>query len=242
MPSDVYYATGADTTVQRFGFIMDWTPDSTIQGNSKDFIAIEPPAAPSGKRYVSPLNEGIRPIELMISTKCRNPEVVARWADQFYTPDATVQNTFGALGETLRKESDGSYTLLPLSATPGFDSLDFRKWNRSPADCGPGYAPVNLKMNLDTSSGDGLKLDLDKHYVPYLDMSRVLPANAWATAEQNAENATLKVALNNYVVAATAEWISAGRVGNWNAYLAELKRLNVDRYTAIQQAIYDANK
>ncbi|MDR2499669.1 MAG: extracellular solute-binding protein [Treponema sp.] len=242
MPSDVYYATGADTSIQRFGFIMGWTADGDIQGNAKDFMAIEPPAAPSGKRYVKPLNEGIRPIEMMITAKCPHPEVIARWADQFYTPDAAVQNTFGAFGETTRKEADGSYTVLPLSATPGFDGLDFRKWNRSPADCGPGYAPANLKMNMDTSSGDGLKLDLDKHYVPYLDMSRVMPANAWATVEQNAEKASLKVALDNYVVAATAEWISAGRVGSWDGYLAELKRLNVDRYTAIQQAIYSANK
>jgi hypothetical protein len=96
-------------------------------------MALEPPAGP--KWYVKPLNEGIRPIEMLITAKCPHLEVIVRWADRFYTPGAAAQNTFGAFGETTRKKADGSYTVLLLSAAPGFDGLDFRKWNRSPADC-----------------------------------------------------------------------------------------------------------
>jgi hypothetical protein len=74
-----------------------------IQANARDFITIEPPAAPNGTRYALWMGEMVRQQEFMITTKCKNPEVVARWADQFYTTDATIQNTWGAFGETTRK-------------------------------------------------------------------------------------------------------------------------------------------
>jgi putative aldouronate transport system substrate-binding protein len=243
MTGDQAAAKGAVTDPQVFGFMLDWTPDATIQGNSKDFIVIEPPAAPDGKRYAEWLGESIRQQEFMITTKCKNPEVVARWADQFYTPDATIQNTWGAFGETTRKEADGSYTLLPLSATPDFLDLgqDTRKWWRSSADCGPGYAPDGLKYNLDETSGDGYKLTIDKYAAPYVDINRHLPPNMWETQAESAEKARIRTDLNNYMVQATSNWIAKGSVtdAEWNTYVNWLNSHGLPRFIELQQQIYD---
>jgi putative aldouronate transport system substrate-binding protein len=241
MSSDQYYATGSDTSIQRFGFITDWVADATIGGNSKDFIAIPPPAAPNGKRYVGPLNEGIRPIEFMITTKCKNPEVVARWVDQFYTPDATFQKTFGAFGDTTRKEADGSYTELPLAETSSMyndiGGLDARKWIRGSGDCGPGYMPNGVKYNSDDP-----KISLDQIYLPYLDMSLVEPPNMKLSAEQVAERAALQVPITSYVITTVSDWITKGQITNWDGYIAQMKQMGLDRLTANRQAVYDANK
>jgi putative aldouronate transport system substrate-binding protein len=241
MPSDQFYALGSDTSVQRFGFLFDWVADATIGANSKDFIAIPPPAAPNGKRYVGPLNEGIRPIELMITTKCKNPEVVARWVDQFYTPDATFQKTFGAFGDTTRKEADGSYTELPLAATSSMyadiGGLDARKWIKGSGDCGPGYMPDGIKYNSDDP-----KIALDAIYLPSLDMSLVEPPNMKLTSEQSTERFSLQVPITSYVITTVSDWITRGQITNWDEYIAQLRRMGLDRLTANHQAVYDANK
>jgi putative aldouronate transport system substrate-binding protein len=241
MNSDMYYGKAADTSIQRFGFIVDWVPDATLQGNSKDFITIPPPAGPDGKRFSVTSYASASRNSMEITTKCPFPEVVARWADQFYNPDATFQNSYGAFGECTVKEADGSYTLLPLSATPGFDSQDYRMWNRAPK-VGPGYISTSFtKYNLDPTSGDGLKAAIGQIALPYGTPDAAFPSAAFATDEQNSELALLSTDLNNYLNAATSEWIAKGGVtdAEWNAFKNQLKAMGAERYTAIKQSIYD---
>jgi putative aldouronate transport system substrate-binding protein len=241
MSSDQYYATGADTSVQRFGFLYDWVADATIGQNSKDFVAMPPVQAPDGTRYAGALNEGIRPIEFMITTKCKNPEIVARWVDQFYTPDATFQKTFGAFGDTTRKEADGSYTELPLAATSSMyadiGGLDARKWIKGSGDCGPGYMPDGTKYNSDDP-----KINLDTIYMPYVDLSMVEIAGSAPNAQQAEERATLQVPITSYVITTVSDWITKGAITNWDGYIAQLKAMGLDRLTANHQAVYDAYK
>lgn len=223
------------------GYIHAWTPDALLQANSKYFTTIAPPASPGGRRYSTVMATNIGRNEFAITIKCEYPEVMARWADQFYTPDATIQNYWGAFGECTRKEADGSYTLLPLQ--PNFDSQDFRAWNRSPKDSGPGYIPENFnKYNLPSDSGDGMKLEIAKIGDPYVYADRIFPRYAFATPEQNREIASLKVDIDNYVISTFAEWVSAGRVtdAQWNSYKQQLSNMGLDRYIAIQTDIYNA--
>jgi putative aldouronate transport system substrate-binding protein len=239
MSSDQFYATGSDTSVQRFGFLLDWVADATIGQNSKDFVAIPPPAAPDGRRYGVPLNEGIRPMEFMITTKCKNPEIVARWVDQFYTPDATFQKTFGPFGVTTRKEADGTYVELPLSETSSMynsiGGLDARKWIVGSGDCGPGYWPDGLPTRSDDP-----KINLDPIYVPYLD-PRAQPAGmVGLSTELSSELAALDVPIKNYIISTTSEWIARGAITNWDGYVAQLKAMGIDRYIALRQMQYDA--
>jgi putative aldouronate transport system substrate-binding protein len=187
------------------------------------------------------MDQNIRRNEFAITIKCEYPEVMARWADQFYTPDATVQNYWGSFGECTRRESDGSYSLLPLQAS--FDSLDFRAWNRSPRDSGPGFIPENFnKYNLPVDNGDGLKLEIAKVGDPYVYINEIFPRYAYATPEQQREISGLRIDINNYVISTFAEWVSAGRVTDtqWNSYKQRLRAMGLDRYTAIQTEIYNA--
>jgi putative aldouronate transport system substrate-binding protein len=238
MASDQFYATGADTTIQRFGFIGDWIVDATIGQNSKDFIAIPPPAAPNGTRYAAPLNEGVRGVEFMITTKCKNPEVVARWVDQFYTPDATFQKTFGAFGDTTRKEADGTYVELPLSETSSMynsiGGLDARKWIAGSGDCGPGYWPTGLKTRSDDP-----KINLDPIYIPYLDPRATPEGMVGLTTDEATELAALNVPIKSYIITSFSDWLTSGSISNWDGYVAQLKAMGIDRLVAIWQAQYD---
>lgn len=236
-----WYAKIQNTDTCVVGYISAWTPDALLQANAKDFVTIAPPASPSGRRYSTIMDQNIRRNEFAITIKCEYPEVMARWADQFYTPDATVQNYWGSFGECTRRESDGSYSLLPLQAS--FDSLDFRAWNRSPRDSGPGFIPENFnKYNLPVDNGDGLKLEIAKVGDPYVYINEIFPRYAYATPEQQREISGLRIDINNYVISTFAEWVSAGRVTDtqWNSYKQRLRAMGLDRYTAIQTEIYNA--
>jgi putative aldouronate transport system substrate-binding protein len=223
------------------GFLTAWTPDALLQANNKEFVVMAPPASPSGRIYSTPLDINIMRNQLAITTKCEYPEVIARWADQFYTSDASVQNYWGAFGEGTRKESDGSYTLLPLQAN--FDSLDTRSWNRSPRDFGPGFVPASFtKYNLPTDNGDGYKVNIAKVGDPYVYLDEIFPRYAFATPEQSRAIASIKVDMDNYVITSFADWVSAGRVtdAQWATYKARLQQMGLDRYTAIKTEIFKA--
>lgn len=240
MTSDQYYAKGALTDPQVFGFVLDWTPDATIQGNSKDFVCIPALTAPDGLAYNSWVGRNFQDHELEITVKCRNPEVVLRWADQFYTTDAAIETTFGSLGETTRKEADGSYTLLPLEATPEFIELgqDTRKWWRSLADCGPKYWPDSAVLRMDETSGDGFKLSLDRIYAnsirPELnvDMSFSYP-------EELEEYARIRSDINTYMIQTVSNWIVSGRVTGWDTYVRWLQDHGINELIANYQKRHD---
>jgi putative aldouronate transport system substrate-binding protein len=238
MTGDQYYAKGAVTNPQVFGYVLDWTPDATIQGNSKDFVVLPALTAPDGKGYNSWV-DNFQLAEFEITTKCKNPEVVMRWADQLYTVDATVQTTFGSFGETTRKESNGSYTLLPLSATPDFLDLgqDTRKWWRALADCGPKYWPDSAVINMDETSGDGYKLALDRLYTPVI-RPELTVQTGFSYPDELAEYARIRTDVNTYMLQTVSNWIVAGRVtdAQWTAYVSWMNSHGLpDLITSVQK-------
>lgn len=74
--------------------------------------------------------------ELLITSSCAVPEVAARWADQFYTNEASIQNFWGAIGTVIEKNDDGTYTLMD---PPAGTSADAWYWDQSLRDFGPKY-------------------------------------------------------------------------------------------------------
>jgi len=232
---NTYYGKGAVTDPQVFGFVVDWTPDATIQGNSKDFVPITV-AAPDGTIYNPWFGKNFRVNEMEITTTCKYPEVVARWADQFYTTDATVESTFGSLGVSTRKESDGSYTVLPLSATPEFDSQDYRKWKLAFADCGPKYWPDTAVLHMDETNGDGYKVALDTIYGGYVRPELTVDVG-FAYPEELAEYAALRTDLNTYMLQTVSNWIVKGGVtdAEWNTYVKWMNDHNLAALVANYQ-------
>ncbi|GJM69723.1 hypothetical protein HMSSN036_19390 [Paenibacillus macerans] len=145
------------------GFTNQWTPDAVFGKWSGQYAAIPPLAGPDGKRYNpgNPNGMSFNRNELLITTSCKYPEVAARWADQFYTNEASIQNFWGAIGTVIRKNDDGTYTLMD---PPEGTSADAWYWEQSLRDFGPKYVSPSFEKNivLNPEAGDGLKLEIDK--------------------------------------------------------------------------------
>ena len=173
-----------------------------------------------------------------ITKTCKHPEIAARWVDQFYTNEASIQNFWGAIGTVIKKNSDGTYE---LNDPPAGTSADAWYWDQSLRDFGPKYVTKDFqsKIKLSSKSGDGLKLEISKLGEQYLQKD-FFPNNIMHTAEEYAEMPTLATDLGNYANATLAKWVTKGGVdAEWDAYQKKLKDMGLDKYVKIQSDAYN---
>ncbi len=229
------YQSSSAATV---GISYQWTPDSVFGKWSSQYETIAPIAGPDGKKYQTgdPETQSYRRNELEITKSCKYPDAVARWADQWYTNEASIQNFWGALGEVTKKNSNGTYSLL---TPPSGTSADSWYWSSSLRDFGPKFVSDDFdkKLVLPTDSGDGLKLQLDKlgkNYVttPFPDLMY--------TTDEFSELSTLSTDINNYVAQTEAQWITKGGIdAQWDAYVSKLNAMGLQKFIKIRTDAYN---
>lgn len=237
-------ATGKaqDPNTARVGFAYQWTPDANFGKWSSQYEAIAPIKGPDGKQYAGGDTNGVSSIvrnEAEITTTCKYPEVAARWLDQFYTGEASIQNFWGAIGTVINKSSDGTYT---LNDPPEGTSADAWYWEQSFRDFGPKYVSADFqkKIKLSPKSGDGLKMELSKLSDPYI--TTPYP-NVMYTNEENQELPTLTTDINSYILQTRAQWITKGGIDEgWDAYVSKLKDMGLDKLIKIRTDAYNRYK
>jgi putative aldouronate transport system substrate-binding protein len=220
------------------GFTNQWTPDAVFGKWKDEYETIATIAGPDGKRYQGGDPEGLsyRRNELLITTACKYPEVAARWADLFYTNEASIQNFWGAIGTVIQKNDDGTYTLMD---PPEGTSADAWYWDQSVRDFGPKYVSPSFEQNikLDPTTGDGLKLVIDKLGADYV--TEPFP-NVMYTAEEFQELPTLTTDIDSYVSSTRAQWITKGGIDEeWDGYVKKLKEMQLDKLVKIRTDAYE---
>jgi putative aldouronate transport system substrate-binding protein len=227
-----------DPDVSKVGFDYAWTPDSPFGKWSSEYIAIAPMKGPDGKQYAAGDTNGISSIlrnEAEITTFCKNPEIAARWLDQFYNGEASIQNFWGAIGTVITKNADGTYT---LNNPPEGTSADAWYWDESLRDFGPKYISKDFesKIKLSPTSGDGLKVELSKLGNPYI--TTPYP-NVMFTTEENQEIPTLLTDIDEYIKTCRANWISKGKIDEeWDAYVKKLNDMGLEKLIKIYTDAY----
>lgn len=219
------------------GFSNQWVPDAVFGKWKDQYIAIPPIAGPDGKRYQGgePGGLSLRRNQLLITTSNEHPEVSARWADQFYTNEASIQNFWGAIGTVIKKNDDGTYTLMN---PPEGTSADAWYWDQSVRDFGPKYVSPSFEGNiiLDETTGDGLKLVIDKLGSDYV--TTPFP-NVMYSAEEFQELPTLTTDIDGYVSTTRAKWITEGNIDQeWDAYVNKLNEMGLERLLQIRKDAY----
>jgi len=228
------------------GFTFGWEPlDRFGVKWASQYVTI-PPLKPY-KDYDGPmywefsyfdLNYGRNYITM--TAKCENKEAAMRFIDQFYNPEGGLQVLFGSLGECIRKNEDGSYTILP-PADPAMDPGTW-KWTSALADAGPMYISDAMVVEL----GEDMKAlaQYDEVYQPYLE---AIPVDSvWPgpfvkfTSEETAELADLWLGLGEIINTSYSMWISEGGVEEqWDWYVSELEMMGLGRWIEIHQQAYD---
>ena len=227
-----------DPEVSRVGFGYAWSYDAIFRRWMNEYAVIAPLAGPDGVRYQQGDKNGVSSLksnQLSITTVCKYPEVVLRWADQFYTGEASIQNFWGGLGEVTSDNGDGTYS---LNNPPEGTSADAWYWARSLRDFGPKYSSLEFdsKIVLDPTQGDGLKVAMDAQTAQYV--HDCFPELKYTPEEYN-ELSFLGADINSYVDTMRAKWVTEGGIDeDWDAYVAQLYAMGLEDMNAIYLGAY----
>lgn len=231
-----------DEAAPLVGLTFQWTPDAVMGKWSDQYVAIPPLVGPDGKRYAGGDKDGVFSImrnEAVITTSCENPEVAARWLDEFYTNEASIQNFWGAIGTVITKNDDDTYS---LNNPPEGTSSDAWYWDQSFRDFGPKFIEPGFsdKIILNKESGDGFKLEISKISDEYV--TEPFPALIY-TEEETEELAIIGTDIGGYVLQTRAKWIMDGGIEEeWDEYIDQLNAMGLERLIEIRLDAYNRSK
>jgi putative aldouronate transport system substrate-binding protein len=204
-----------------------------------------PLRGPKGDRRWLRAQIGITEGACAITSACKYPEVAMRWLDYINEEDNNIQFRYGMF-------KDASWTaneaLIPSKDKPGKWEVNIRPSTTPPNDwpfsapiaVSPVLSPWRLIDHYVAEKGSNLaKNECTAFYRPYLTK---YPYNyPWRfTAEEVEELALLQTELVAFIEKTQAQWIDAGGVEQeWDAYVQQLKRYNVDRYLELYKTAYN---
>ena len=227
-----------DPVAAKVGFAYAWSYDAIFKRWMKEYQVMEPVAGPDGVRYAHGDLNGVSSIksnQLCITTACEDPVTVLKWADKFYTGEASIQNFWGGLGEVTTANADGTYT---LNNPPEGISADSWYWDRSLRDFGPKYSSLEFdkKIILDPTQGDGLKVAMDANTAKYV--TPCFPELKF-TSEEYEELSFIKTDIDAYIETTRAKWITEGGIdAEWDAFVKQLDAMGLQDMNAIYMGAY----
>lgn len=202
-------------------------------GTTKDEYQVVPAlVGVDGKKHAELDQDSYARNQFEVTTSCKNPAKLLSWVDKFYEPDNSIQAYYGPIGKTVKKNSDGTYTLLK-DPTGKWVQDDFALKNAF-RDWAPQYGGKELssKIHFVAGEGDGLRQVIAKKLDKYT--GHQYPMLSFTTDEQK-ELSSLQTDIDGYVNNKYATWVTKGGVDkDWNSYISQLNTMGLKRYLQIQ--------
>jgi putative aldouronate transport system substrate-binding protein len=189
-----------------------------------------------------------------VPSTARNPALVMRWLDYFYTDEGLTNKTFGSKGVTWEDALPGERGQGGTPATIRLIDLprtDPRFGNMVWGNGLPGYMTDAWRLgyaqdqNMYDPEGKGAERFLyaktKENYQPYgAPINMILPP-LWYSPSDASTMAMLTTNINTYVEESIAKFIT-GQLNidtDWNRFQTELKNLGIDQYLKIIQDTYN---
>ena len=177
-----------------------------------------------------------------MTSRTSNKEAAMRFIDAFYNPEKSLQVLFGGITDgNIRKDSDGSYTILPPQ-DPSIDPGTW-KWTTAFADGGPIFLSDSMRVTL---GSDMAKVTVEKSVYehafsllnPRMD---VLPVQFLKFSTEDTNTVALnQVNYRNITDAKWAQWVTSGGVqAEWDQYVRDLVNSGIEENNRIIQRYYD---
>ena len=238
--SSMVTAKTQDPSGSLSGIVFGWTADAQVGVNAKDYVPVPALAGPDGNRYAehNPEFLDVSRNELIITTSCEDPATLLKWADEYYTDEASLQTFYGSISDgKIQANDDGTYEVL---VPDDGSSLDTSAWSFSMRDFGPKYMNEEFydKVTLPADQGDGIKLAEDPINEEYI--VTIFPVCAY-TEEQTQRLASLTTNIYDYCESQYSHWVVDGGIDEeWDAYLQQLDAMGLQEYISIQVDAYNA--
>lgn len=176
-----------------------------------------------------------------VSTSCADPETAIKLCDYFYSEEGRLLINFGIEGDTYNMvDGHPVYTDKILHSPEGYSISEAMGRNVQAAYSGaiglkqdPDYLLQYYQYPQQTAAFQlwAKNVESGKQYM----MPKVSP-----TMEESEEMATIKTEIDTYVDEMLLNFIQGIEpMSNYDAFVANLRNLNLDRYLELQQAGYD---
>ncbi|MDR0562187.1 MAG: extracellular solute-binding protein [Spirochaetaceae bacterium] len=219
---------------------------SMADPKSESLYTLVPPLkGPHGDQRWLRAQIGVSEGAFAVTSACKYPEVAVRWLDFINEEQNNIQMRYGMFKP---EDWTASEALIPSKTVTGKwevntrpSSIDPSNWPfSSPISVMPVVTPARMIDKYIAEKGSNVaKTKACDFYRPYLTKN---PYNyLWRfTNDELEELALLQTDLLGYVDRKMAEWISgeANIEQDWDSYLNELKRRNVDQYLAMYKKAY----
>ncbi|MFD1430338.1 extracellular solute-binding protein [Lacticaseibacillus mingshuiensis] len=220
------------------GVAAGWTADAIFGANASQYVALPPLKGPDGNRYVNsdPDHWNYSRNEFLVTTHAKNVDKLMKWADKYYTNDATIQTYYGSFGVGTKKLDNGDIQVL---TPPKGQSSDIFAWTNSFRDFGPKYSDPSFdkKVILPKDNGDYTKLQLDAQYKQY---ARPAFPNVTFSPEELQTTSQQYTDISSYVTQMSSKWVTKGGVDKeWDGYISKLNQMGLKDFVKIQKTAYD---
>jgi putative aldouronate transport system substrate-binding protein len=224
--------------------------DNPPYDRHREYAALAPLEGPTGLRQ-TPVYRGFSGASFVITDKARYPEVAFRVADYMYSEEGTMLMEVGPEGVRWEPARPGELGLTgeparfrDLSEAMGHGDVRNTDWGQQATTVRTGEWRAAWAADQDMFSVQGYELRLHREtaekYEPY--GPREWFSNVFLQPEEVEEVALLATDILDYVRQATVQFI-VGELSvdrDWDSYLAQLRRLNLDRYMQIHQEAWTA--
>ncbi|MBR2884927.1 MAG: extracellular solute-binding protein [Clostridia bacterium] len=184
--------------------------------------------------------------QAVITTKAKNPEMIAGWLDYFYEPAGYNLLSFGVEGETYNMVNGvPTYTELVTKDPDGLSVFEvLGKYCRPtggpgyPGDDDPGMTDERLAQDYPYQCQIDALRTWSKYAVNSL--QHQLP-NLEYNTENSEERANLHLDINSYAEEMIMRFIIGDEsLDNFEKFQKQMKKMGLDRLLEIQQEAYDA--
>lgn len=247
---------GGDPQTVKVGAVCGATFQSILGNPAQDplkryeeYVALSPLKGPKGIRNALTEEGGVYGGAFVITDRCKNPEVLFRWADAGYNRDITLRSQIGPEGIGWEKPEEG---ILGIDGKPALfqkipwtsDTVqNYKLENQMLANRTLGFRnseAVNAKDEFTLVTAEPRRYkDTKTYYEPYRSDMMVPPL--MYTQEEADERAMIQTGLTDYM----KESMMGFMVGNkdldkdWDSYVKEFDSLNLPRILEITQTSYD---
>lgn len=197
--------------------------------------------------------------QFMITDKCENPEIIAKWVDLFYnmTSDVTDNSIphpmhffrgFYGIHWEYTNEARDEWTFLDRpDGQKNDDGTTLITWDYSRAYLVPGWSlPAGVYIDESFAAGTPMYVAKQKtnavNEYPYCTTDTQFPPLARWSDEETEAAATKLADLRIYLGQSWGQFLSGERAlddASWDAFIAECKLMGCDEVTAIYQQVFD---
>lgn len=223
--------------------------NGTADHRVEQYRILEPLKGPEGLQYQpSCLCTNVVPGEFMISSSCQYPEAAFRWADGWYSEEASFMAWYGQEGKGWIQPPEGSlgmngekalYQRLPVEGAEQTINIA-NKFGNNTARLREGEVYLETDPAQKFSTEPMLYFATRDNLVPYTDTSRAVPPLI-LTREESSEISNIRTMIDDYVKENQALFCLGTKDidKEWDSYIKEFSALGLDRMMEVYQVAYD---